>query len=641
MTRANRCMAWIGAAACAGIVLFICGTIVLGKQPAWVQLEVVLVLALVAVFALNPGIRKGAPARAPWEIVLTALLMAGAVATGAYMLANYQAIAAFREGVPNVRDMAVYIAGTLIVLEGSRRAEGWILLVVVLAAGAYLFAGPYLPGILGHRGMDVKQAFELAYSQQGIFGVALDAVVNIVYIYVIFGAALRLTGVGDFFDWVSEALTRRYRSGSAQCAIIASALFGSINGSAPANVVANGHITINMMSRAGFTRPYAAAVEASSSVVGQVMPPVMGVGAFIMSEITGIPYADIMLAAIVPSIVFVFSLSAVTALEAERLGIQGEGPGERQPWSALRIAQCTVMVAGFSVLLVMLFSGYSVDLCGLAATVTVIGLSLLLPWTRPSLASLKRILIDGGREGLSVTVSCAAIGIIIGAVAGTGLGIKISQAIVAMGGEYLVLALVMAAVCSILLGMGLPTAASYLMVIAIAGPAIIKLKVSVLATHLFVFYFAVMSAITPPVALAVFAAAAIAQVPVVPIALISMRLCLVAFVLPFMWVYHPELMLQDLSAAMWPQILGAFAALLVATVALAAMQVGHFKARLSWLERAALGAAAALIFWPGAMTTAAGCLITAGILAPRLFGRRAKARPPSPAGRAEREGRAP
>ena len=174
-------------------------------------------------------------------------------------------------------------------------------------------------------------------------------------------------------------------------------------------------------------------------------------------------------------------------------------------------------------------------------------------------------------------MSCAAIGIIIGAVAGTGLGIKISQAIVAMGGEYLVLALVMAAVCSILLGMGLPTAASYLMVIAIAGPAIIKLNVSVLATHLFVFYFAVMSAITPPVALAVFAAAAIAQVPVIPIALISMRLCLVAFVLPFMWVYHPELMLQDLSPAMWPKTLGAFAALLVATVALAAMQVGYFK----------------------------------------------------------------
>ena len=194
-----------------------------------------------------------------------------------------------------------------------------------------------------------------------------------------------------------------------------------------------------------------------------------------------------------------------------------------------------------------------------------------------------------------------------------------------MGGEYLVLALIMAAVCSILLGMGLPTAASYLMVIAIAGPAIIKLNVSVLATHLFVFYFAVMSAITPPVALAVFAAAAIAQVPVIPIALISMRLCLVAFVLPFMWVYHPELMLQDLSPAMWPSILGGVAALLVATVALAAMQVGHFKARLSRLERAALGAAAALIFWPGAATTAVGCVATVGILGHKLLRHRERA----------------
>jgi TRAP-type uncharacterized transport system fused permease subunit len=317
--------------------------------------------------------------------------------------------------------------------------------------------------------------------------------------------------------------------------------------------------------------------------------------------------------------VFIFSLSAVTAMEAERLGIKGEEHKAREPWSALRIAQCAIMAVGFGVLLCMLFTGYSVDMCGLAATVTVVGLSLMLPWTRPSLAKLKQILVDGGKEGLSVTVSCAAIGIIIGAVAGTGLGIKISQAIVALGGEYLVLALLMAAVCSILLGMGLPTAASYLMVIAIAGPAIIKLNVPVLAAHLFVFYYAVMSAITPPVALAVFAAAAIAQVPVIPIALISVRLCLVAFILPFMWVYHPELMLQDMSLSTWPTFIGTFAALLVATVALAAMQVGYYKGRLSLFERVLLGVAAALIFWPGVLSTAVGCACTIVVLGRKLF----------------------
>ena len=614
----GRALERTGGLACAGIVVFIVYTTLFGKQPAWVQLGVVLTLALVAVFGLHSGLRKGgARPAAAWEHLLSIHLMAAAVLTGAYMILNHQAIAAFREGVPNRWDLTVYIAGTLVVLEAARRAEGWILLAVVLTAVGYLFAGPYLPGLFHHRGMDLKQAFELSFSQQGIFGVALDAVVNIVYIYVIFGAALRLTGVGDFFDWISETLTRKYRSGSAQCAIIASALFGSINGSAPANVVANGHITIHMMSRAGFSRAYAGAVEASSSVVGQIMPPVMGVGAFIMSEITGIPYARIMLAAVVPSLVFLFSLSVITAMEAEKLGIQGEVEKAREPWTALRIAQFVIMAAGFGVLLVMLFSGYSVDLCGLAASATVVGLAVIFPWTRPGPARLKQILVDGGREGLSVTVSCAAIGIIIGAVAGTGLGVKISQGIVALGSESLFLALAMAAVCSILLGMGLPTAASYLMVVSIAGPALIKLNVSALATHLFVFYFAIMSAITPPVALAAFAAAAIAQVPVISIAWISLRLCLVAFILPFMWIYHPELMLQDLHPALWAPTLGGIAAILAGTAALAGMQVGHFRGRLSSLERVLLCIAAATIFWPGPATTALGCSVTAVI-----FGRR-------------------
>lgn len=616
-SRLERALVGIGGLACVGIVFFIVYTTLVGKQPAWVQLEAVLTLALVAVFGLHPGLRKGRGRPMAVELFLSVLLMAVAVLSGAYMILNHQAIAAFREGVPNRWDLTVYIAGTVVVLEAARRAEGWILVAVVLAAVGYLFVGPILPGLFHHRGMDVPQAFELSYSQQGIFGVALDAVVNIVYIYVIFGAALRLTGVGDFFDWISEALTRKYRSGSAQCAIIASALFGSINGSAPANVVANGHITIQMMSRAGFSRAYAGAVEASSSVVGQIMPPIMGVGAFIMSEITGIPYARIMLAAVFPSLVFLFSLSLVTAMEAEKLGLEGGGEKAREPWTAVRIAQFGIMAAGFGVLLFMLFSGYSVDLCGLAATGTVVGLAVMFPWTRPGLSRIQQILMEGGREGLSVTVSCAAIGVIIGAVAGTGLGVKISQGIVALGGEHLFWALAMAAACSILLGMGLPTAASYLMVVSIAGPALIKLNVSTLATHLFIFYFAIMSAITPPVALAAFAAAAIAQVPVISIARISLRLCLVAFILPFMWIYHPEILLQDLHPALWAHTLGGIAAILAGTAALAGMQVGHFRGPMSLLERILLGLAAAAIFWPGPATTALGCSMTAAILGRR------------------------
>jgi len=605
----------VGAALCAALAAFIIGSTLYGRLTVWVQYEVVLMLALGALFALRPGPLAARPALD--ALLALALTAAGAFA-GVYMILNYQDIAAFREGLPNGWDLTAYVVGTLVVLEGARRAEGWMLLGVVLAGIAYLAFGSVLPGWAGHRGMGVEEVFELAYSSNGIFGVALGSVVEIVYVFVIFGVVLRLSGVGDFFDWIAGALSMGRRSGSAQCAIIASALFGSINGSAPANVVANGAITISMMHRAGFTRAYAGAVEASSSVVGQLMPPVMGVGAFIMAEITGVPYANIMVAALVPSFLFIFSLSCVTALEAGRLGIKPP-EGLDGTWSRLRVTQMAVMVASFAVLLVMLFAGYSVDLCGLGAIAALLGLAVLFPETRPSWATVRRMLVEGGQEGLSVAVACAAIGIIIGAVSSTGLGIKISQAIVALGQADLFLALVAAAACSLLLGMGLPTAASYLLVVFTAGPALMQLGLPTLTTHMFVFYFAVMSAITPPVALAVFAAAAIAQEPVIRIALHCLRLCTVAFLFPFLWVYQPELMLQDLSLATLPATAGALAALALAVVMLAAVQVGHFGGRLPWAERVVLAVCAALIYVPGALSTGIGFTVGGAILARRLL----------------------
>lgn len=608
----------LGLALCGILAAFIVGSALYGRLTAWVQYEVVLMLALGATFALRPGPLKARPAL---DALLSAVLAGGGVFAGVYMLANYEEIAAFREGLPNDWDMAAYVVGTLVVLEGARRAEGWMLLGVVLAGIAYLALGHLLPGWVGHRGFEAAEVFELAYSANGIFGVALGSVVEIVYVYVIFGAVLRLSGAGAFFDWIAGALAMGRRSGSAQCAIVASALFGSINGSAPANVVANGAITISMMHRAGFSKAYAGAVEASSSVVGQIMPPVMGVGAFIMAEITGIPYANIMLAALVPAFLFIFSLSAVTALEAAKLGIRPP-EGLDGTWNRLRLLQMLIVLSSFSVLLGMLFAGYSVDLCGLGAIATLLGLSLLFKETRPSPRELGRMLVDGGLEGLNVAVACAAIGIIIGAVSATGLGIKISQAIVALGQANLLLALLAAAGCSILLGMGLPTAASYLLVVFTAGPALTQLGLPVLTVHMFVFYYAVMSAITPPVALAAFAAAAIAQEPVLKITMHSMRLCIVAFLFPFLWVYQPELMLQDLSAPHLPGVAGALAALVLAVVMLAAVQVGHFRGRLALAERLALAVAAGLIYVPGTVTTTIGFAVGAALLGRRLLATR-------------------
>lgn len=610
----------IGLGVCAVLAAFIIFGAFYGRLTAWIQYEIVLTLALTALFALRPGPLRRWPVA---DALLSATLTGAAAFASVYMLENYQEIAAYREGIPNDWDFAVYVVGTLVVLEGARRAEGWALLGVVLVGIAYLMLGHLLPGALGHRGFELGEVFELAYSANGIFGIALGSVVEIVYIFVIFGVVLQLTGAGEFFDWAAGALAMGRRSGSAQCAIIASALFGSINGSAPANVVANGAITISMMHRAGFSKSYAGAVEASSSVVGQIMPPVMGVGAFIMAEITGIPYANIMLAALAPSFLFIFSLSCVTALEAARLGIRPP-EGIDGAWTRRRFIQMINVLATFTVLLCMLFAGYSVDLCGLGAIAALLTLSFIFPETRPSLRRVGTMLVDGGRDGLSVAVACAAIGVIIGAVSATGLGIKVSQAIVALGQADLLLALLAAAACSLLLGMGLPTAAAYLLVVFTAGPALTSLGLPVLTAHMFVFYYAVMSAITPPVALAAFAAAAIAQEPVWKIAAHSMRLCIVAFLFPFLWIYQPELLLQDWSPSAIPAIIGGFGALALAVVMLAAVQVGYFRGRIPWPERVALAVSAALIYVPGVVTTTVGLIVGGAILARRLIATRGR-----------------
>ncbi len=338
----NRLMSIIGHISCIAIAVFILWTTALGKFPAQVQYGVALTLGLVAVFMLKPGPLAKYVGELP--DTLFSLFLAGLVLfSGIYYLLNYEAIAAFREGLPNPTDLMCYGIGLLVVLEGARRTEGLILLAVVLTAVGYLFFGEYLPGVLHHREFWFDEILEISYSYQGIYGIALGAVVDVVYIFVILGAALRLTGAGDFFNYIALRLTRGKRSGPAQCAIVASALFGSVNGSAPANVSATGVLTIPMMKQSGFRGEFAGAVEATASCVGQIMPPIMGVGAFIMSEITGIPYANIMLAAVLPAFLFIFSLVVAVALEAAKNNIDPVEAKEDLGMTRTRMAQGLLM----------------------------------------------------------------------------------------------------------------------------------------------------------------------------------------------------------------------------------------------------------------------------------------------------------
>lgn len=596
MLKLDKSLHYLGTAAAAALIVFIVATQLFGRFPAQVQYGTALMLAMVALAGLRS--KAAAPGERSTGLLLSSvLLMVAAVATWAYFSHQYDEIANFREGLPNTADLWCYAIGTLVVIWAAHRAEGWFLTGVVLVAVAYLAFGHVLPGIFYHRPFAVDRILEVSYSYRGIFGVALASVVDIVIAFVILGTVLRLTGVGDLFNDLAQILTKGRRSGPAQAAIIASAFFGSVNGSAPANVAATGVLTIPMMKRAGFSARFAGSVEASSSCVGQIMPPVMGVGAFIMSDITGIPYVTIMIAAILPAILYLLSISLTVALEAGRLNIEPLSNEDVPAWTRGMTIRTGLLIVAFGTLLTLLLKGYPAPFSGLVATGVLLVAANLFPETRLNLKGWRAIFTDSGRDSLAVLLSCAAIGIVIAAITSTGFGIKLNQEITALGQSSLFLALLMAAVCSIVLGMGLPTAASYLMVIFVAGPALIAMGVDTLTTHMFVFYYAVLSAITPPVALAAFAASAIAKTNPLQLSFTAVRIAAVGFIVPLMWVYHPELLLQPGSDVM--ALLKTLPLVVLAMVCLSAAQVGYLFRRLAIHERALLVVGGAVAVWPG------------------------------------------
>jgi len=597
----------VGIIASALIPAFIIYTQLAGRFPSEVQYGTVLYLGLIAIFCLYPAFKSAEGHRTFLDLLFNLVLIAGATFAYAYFTDQYDDIADMREGLPNQWDLACYLVGSVVVVFGAHRAEGWLLTAVVMLAIIYLLFGHVMPGILEHRPFSMDRVLEISYGYRGIFGVALGAVVDIVLVFVILGVTLRLTGAGDFFNDLALILTRGKRSGPAQCAIIASAMFGSINGSAPANVASTGILTIPMMRRAGYSGRFAGGVEATASCVGQIMPPVMGVGAFIMSDVTGIPYITIMFAAIIPALLYLFSLSITVSLEATRLDLSPL-VDETPKWDRKMISRASLLIIGFGSLLTMLFSGFPATFSGLMASGIILVLATILPDTRLNYQNWFTLVVDSGRDGLSVLLSCAAIGIVIAAITSTGLGIKLNQEITALGDQNLLAALVLAALCSIVLGMGLPTAASYLMVIFVAGPAIMELGVSKLSTHLFVFYYAVLSAITPPVALAIFAAAAIAKENPIRLALNALRLASVGFVLPIAWVYHPEIVIGADGTGLL-DALTYVPLLLVAIVGLSAAHVGHLFRPLTMAERLGLAACAVAVLYPGILINLAATAI--------------------------------
>jgi TRAP transporter 4TM/12TM fusion protein len=527
-----------------------------------------------------------------------------------YQVAFYEQVAA-RYGAITELEFWMGIATILILLEATRRTIGSPMAILVLAFIGYAFIGPSLPDLISHRGYSAERVVSQMYlGGGGLFGLPLMVSSTFVIVIVIFGAVLEQSGAASALMDIATGATGRTRGGPAKASVVGSSLMGTISGTAVANVLTTGTISIPLMIRNGYKPYVAGAIEAVASTGGQLMPPVMGAAAFIMAELTGIPYLTIALAALIPAIIYYVVLFVVVHLEAVKNDIPVLEMDQIPSVSKTFMASGHLLM-GIPALILMLFWGYSIMYASFwAISVAVIAaFARRNSWITPRKAL--RICISASRSILPVAVACASAGMVIGIITLTGVGLKFSSLIVTMSAGNLFLALVLTMIASLILGMGLPTAAAYIIVATLVAPALVDLGVPLLPAHLFVFYSAMLSSITPPVALAAYAAASIADDNPLKIAVTASLFGIAAFIIPYAIVVRPAL----LGIGSPAEIVGAALSAVAVGVALAATVRGYWLAPLGILGRAAMAAASLLMLVAGFWGFAVGAAVLGGITA--------------------------
>ena len=528
------------------------------------------------------------------------------------------------------------VTAVIVVLEGTRRVLGWALPLTAIAFLAYAASTKVSFPVLMEQ---------LYLSTEGIFGATLGVSASYVMLFVLFGAFMEKSGTGQLFMDFSMSITGRYAGGPGKVAVVSSSLFGTVSGSAVANVMVDGPITIPLMKRTGFRPPFAAAVESVASTGGQLMPPIMGAAAFVMAEFLAVPYAQITVWAILPAFLYYLAVFSAVHFEAKRYKLAGVPASELPRFGDVMLARGHLFVPILMVL-AGLIMGYSAPLCALAGAVSCLPLALLRRSTRAGISwrSVLEALEEGAKNTLAVAMACAAAGIVIACVTITGLGIVFTQLVVALAQDTLILALILTALAGIVLGMGMPTTPAYIMMAALLIPALIKLGTAgcpvpitpecksavVPAAHMFAFYFAILSAITPPVALAVFAAASLAKANMWQSGFAAMRAAAPAYIVPFMFVYEPLLLLIVRDwASEWPFVVWSIITASVGVVCLAASLFGWlFTAATIW-HRLLLFVAALCLIKPGLITDAIGLGLLAVVVAAQLLARRRGATSPA------------
>ncbi|MCG5513104.1 TRAP transporter permease [Ectothiorhodospira shaposhnikovii] len=522
-------------------------------------------------------------------------LMAASISVCAYLLSNLDVLQ-FRMGViPEQTDFWVATAGILLILELTRRVAGMALVVIAGIFILYGFVGPWLPGVLEHSGYDADRFITYIYTDNGILGPTTAVSSTYIVLFIAFAAFLQASKVGDYFVNFAFAAAGRARGGPAKVAVFASGLMGMINGTSAGNVVATGSLTIPLMKRVGYKPRSAGAIEAAASTGGQIMPPVMGAGAFIMAEVTGIPYTDLIIAALIPALLYFASVYFMVDMEAAKTGMKGL-PSKELPQIGKLLRQ-VYLFAPIIILIGALFMGYSVIRAGTVALMSAVVVSWLTPF-RLGLFGSARALELAARMSIQLIAVCACAGIIVGVIGLTGVGLRFSSLLLGVAENSQLLALLFAMCISVLLGMGMPTTAAYAVAASVVAPGLIQMGVAPLVAHFFVFYFAVISAITPPVALAAYAGAAIAGSEPMRTSVTAFKVGLAAFIVPFIFFYHPALLMEG----EWTEIAQSFATAMIGVFMLAGAAQGWFFGAAGWPIR--------VLLFVGALMAISGDLLT-------------------------------
>ncbi|MGQ9824094.1 MAG: TRAP transporter permease [Desulfotomaculales bacterium] len=558
--------------------LFQLYTAMFGVLDAHLQRSVHLSFALALIYLLYPARRRWPRQKLHW---LDGCLAVLAAAAPFYIVFFYRQLV-LRAGTVTPADLAVGVLGIFLILEAARRVVGWPIVIVAGLFLGYAFAGPAMPGIFAHRGLNLPQLVgHLFFTTEGVFGIPLGVSSTFIFLFILFGAYLEKTGLGKFFIDLANAVAGWASGGPAKVAVLSSGLMGPVSGSSVANVVGTGSFTIPMMKSLGYKPEFAGAVEAAASTGGQLMPPIMGAAAFLMAEFIGVPYIAVVKAAVIPALLYYTGIWIGVHLEAKKHGLRGL-PREQLPrLGRLFLERGHLSIPLFSIVY-LLVAGYTPMKAALWAIFLAVGASLLRRSTRISWRDLVDGLERGARGALGVIAACATAGIIIGVVTKTGMGLKMATALVDLARGHLLPTLGFTMVSSLLLGMGVPTTANYVITSTIAAPALVQLGVPVMAAHLFAFYFGIIADVTPPVALAAYAGAGIAGGNPMRTGINASRLAIAAFVVPYVFVLSPSLLMINTTL---PEVLRMMLTSVLGMVGVGAAVAGYLLTRTGPAER--------------------------------------------------------